>query len=158
MEGQYCNGALAHASIALRASSNGPRGHDGPLPVAGVQRVHCRANCARLLTAMLGELLRRRENGWGHVCAFPRNKHQYPGRSCLGGCSQAVPSDTVRGGRGVAISVQSSCTRRCSPANRLQYVQLFHNYSKKRCVSWGFRSPARWLLLMLLPMSMLWLT
>jgi hypothetical protein len=54
MEGQYCNGALAHASIALRASSNGPRGHDGPLPVAGVQRVHCRANCARLLTAMLG--------------------------------------------------------------------------------------------------------
>jgi hypothetical protein len=54
MEGLYCNGALAHASIASRASSNGPRGRDGPLPVAGVQRVHCRVNCARLLTAVLG--------------------------------------------------------------------------------------------------------
>jgi hypothetical protein len=47
------------------------------------------------------------------------NKHQrtYPGRSCLGGCSQAVQSDTVRGGCGVDISVQSSRTRWCSPVN-----------------------------------------
>jgi hypothetical protein len=73
----------------LRRRQAAERTNNGPLPVAGVQCLHCDADWERLLTAMLGgtaAALREWRGSWARdVCAFPHKYTSAP--ACTVPCS-----------------------------------------------------------------------